>query len=56
MADFKEQHMCIELCFIVHRTATGTFQMLKLALGEETGENAKISLVFQGQKWNDINY
>lgn len=43
------------LCFIAHKTGTGTYEMLKLAFGEEIDENANISLVFQGQKRNDKN-
>jgi hypothetical protein len=38
MAYLKEQHICIKLCFILGKNATGTFEMLEVALGEQTWE------------------
>jgi len=38
MAYLKEQHICIILCFIQGKNATGTFEMLEAALGEQTWE------------------
>jgi hypothetical protein len=35
MTDVKEQRICVEFCFKLNKTASGTHQMLKEAFGEQ---------------------
>jgi hypothetical protein len=35
MADFREQQACIAFCFKLGKTATGCYEMLKSAFGEQ---------------------
>ena len=35
MADFREQRTCIKFCFKLGKTATGCYEMLKTAFGEQ---------------------
>ena len=35
MADFHEQHVCINFCFKLEKTATECYEMLKTAFGEQ---------------------
>ena len=35
MADFREQRACIKFCFKLGKTATGYYEMLKTAFGEQ---------------------
>jgi hypothetical protein len=43
MTDFKEQHVCNKGCFKLCNTAMDTYNMLKLAFGEETTGRIQIS-------------
>ena len=36
LADLKEQHICIEFCFQLGKYATETFEVWKVAFGEQT--------------------
>jgi len=42
MADFKKQCMCIQLCFILGRSATETLEILELAFREETTRRTQV--------------
>lgn len=43
MADFKKQCMCIQLCFILGRSATETLEILELAFREEIARRTQVS-------------
>lgn len=35
MADLKQQRLCVTFCFKLEKNATETFEMLKVAFGEQ---------------------
>jgi len=55
MADLKEQHVCIEFCFLLGKTAAETATMLREAFKEEALSQARVYKWFSWFKCGDMS-